>query len=197
MAIDLTELEWALDDVNLPLTGNPNKLEPTPTLKLTGFDRGQKINVEMFNFMLNRIYQAIADLDARTVQAGQLPIGSLYTNMSDPRNPSAILGYGVWESMAGRVVIGAGTHTDSRGESITFTAGDQGGEFNHVLTVSEMPSHKHFPDGTYNRRGGNQAIDWTLPGNNGTNVTESPQGGNQPHNNMMPYEVGYVWKRTG
>lgn len=41
-----------------------------------------------------------------------------------------------WEVFApGRVLIGAGTGKDSRGESKTFEIGDTGGEYQHQLTT--------------------------------------------------------------
>ena len=44
-----------------------------------------------------------------------------------------------WEVFApGRVLIGAGEGTDSRGESKTFAVGGRGGEHNHVLTTDEI-----------------------------------------------------------
>ena len=49
-----------------------------------------------------------------------------------------------WEVFApGRVLIGAGTGQDSRGESKTFEIGETGGEYQHQLTTGELPSHRH------------------------------------------------------
>lgn len=195
MAFSLAELEWAINDVTLPNANGPNKIEPTAALKNTGFDWEQEPTAEEMNWMFFKIYKALEDLNSRTVTAGQLPVGSVYTNRTDSRNPAIILGYGTWQAVEGLALIGAGSYTDENGETRNFTANTITGEYSHVLTIDEMPTHKHFPDGTYNRRGGNQAIDWTLPGNNGTNVTESHQGGNQPHNNVMPSLVVYMWER--
>lgn len=50
-----------------------------------------------------------------------------------------------WEVFApGRVLIGAGTGQDSRGESKTFEIGDTGGEYQHQLTTGELPPHNHW-----------------------------------------------------
>lgn len=44
-----------------------------------------------------------------------------------------------WEVFApGRVLIGAGTGQDSRGESKTFEIGDTGGEYQHQLTTGKL-----------------------------------------------------------
>ena len=70
------------------------------------------------------------------------PVGSIYMSMN-ATNPETLFG-GKWEAIAqGRCLIGAGTGTDSRKESKTFAAGDTGGEYNHQLTVGEMPNHNH------------------------------------------------------
>lgn len=59
-----------------------------------------------------------------------------------------------WEAFApGRVLIGAGEGTDSRGESKTFAVGDTGGEYNHQLTTEELAEHSHTR-GTMNITGG-------------------------------------------
>jgi hypothetical protein len=196
MAIDLTELEWAINDVTLPNANGPNKIEPVAGLKTSGVDWEQLLNAEELNWMFYKLYKAIEDLDSRTIVAGQLPIGSVYTNKTDSRNPGVILGYGTWTSLAGLTLIGAGNYTDSRGEARTFTAGNVHGTYKHPLTTSELPSHTHFPAGTYNRIGGNQGPDWSSGDNDGVNVTEGGAGGNQPHENMQPSLVCYMWERT-
>lgn len=196
MAINTDELKWATDDVNLPGTGSPNKDEPSTTIKTVGLDFEEFPAAEDINWMFSKIYAAIVDLDSRTISAGQLPIGSIYMNEDDDRNPAIILGYGTWEQKSGTVVVGAGAHTDARGETITFIAGTTGGEYKHALTVSELPAHTHGNVPLY-RPGGD--VD------RGTNSskfsvddlgTTSSAGSNQAHNNMMPYTVAYVWKRT-
>lgn len=196
MAFSLAELEWAINDVTLPNANGPNKIEPTAALKNTGFDWEQEPTAEEMNWMFFKIYKALEDLNSRTVTAGQLPVGSVYTNMSDSRNPAIILGYGTWTSKAGVAVIGAGTYTDSRGEEVVFTAGDIGGEYNTVLTIDQIPAHQHTL--TLAGRGADNASGSGYWHDSGTSKskTTSSVGGNQPHNNMMPYEVGYMWVRT-
>lgn len=124
------------------------------------------------------------------------PVGSIYMNGSVNTNPSTLLGFGTWERFAqGRVIIGAGDYTDSRGENRSFSRGSTGGAYRHQLTVSEMPSHRHRVSyGTTGTGGNDESMDpystgrpyhWT-----------SHEGGDQPHNNMQPYIVVQVWRRT-
>lgn len=70
------------------------------------------------------------------------PVGSIYMSTS-PTNPHNLFG-GTWEAYAqGRVLIGVGEGTDANGVKKTFNAGATGGEYEHTLTVGEMPSHNH------------------------------------------------------
>ena len=70
------------------------------------------------------------------------PVGSIYMSTS-PTNPHNLFG-GTWEAYAqGRVLIGVGQGTDANGVKKTFNAGATGGEYEHTLTVGEMPSHSH------------------------------------------------------
>ncbi len=72
------------------------------------------------------------------------PVGSIYMNATNNANPSTLLGFGTWQELApGRVLMGAGTGTDTNSTSQTFTAGTTTGEYTHTLGTTEMPSHGH------------------------------------------------------
>ena len=146
------------------------------------------------------------------------PVGSLYFSTSST-NPSNLFG-GTWVSYAqGRTIIGVGTSDRA------FSENETGGESSHTLSSNEMPSHSHGLStcnaGTYN-----DDYDWVSPwGNNkgggavSTKVVAevsvsglsaqryvknygyngqsmSSEGGSQAHNNLPPYVVVYIWKRT-
>lgn len=67
------------------------------------------------------------------------PVGYIYMS-TNSANPGTLFPGTTWEAYAqGRVLIGAGTGTDSRSEKKTFAAGSTGGEYNHQLTVGELP----------------------------------------------------------
>ena len=79
------------------------------------------------------------------------PIGSVYTNYSDPTNPATLLGIGTWVAIEGEVVVGfksgdadfgtAGSAVGAKTSSVAHT--HAGGS--HTLTAAEsgLPSHLH------------------------------------------------------
>lgn len=146
----------------------------------------------------NKAYvdQAITDsqnANLTTVLKAVYPVGCIFvTTMS--QNPSTVFGFGSWaQTSQGRVLIGQGTTVDTRGESKTFASGAQGGEFEHQITIDEMPSHVHGITIENTRGSGSDgAEDGNSSFNNGTT---QPTGGNQSHNNIQPYLVVYMWKR--
>lgn len=124
------------------------------------------------------------------------PIGSIYMSVNST-SPSTLFG-GTWEQIAqGRTIIGQGTGTDSNSVSKTFTNGATGGEYDHTLTTSEMPKHKHQTGSRQTYGSGNA---WALInyGSSGStqNRDTSETGSGNAHNNIQPYFVCYIWKRT-
>lgn len=132
---------------------------------------------------------------------GVYEVGSVVFRPTNPgiAESAGGLGFGAWSRISGRVLIGAGTASDSRGESKTFTTGQTAGEYNHQLTTSEMPSHRHkislltTDDGGYSGgpkfAGSNQSL-YDSP------VFTDTTGGDAAHNNMQPYRVVDIWIRT-
>lgn len=116
------------------------------------------------------------------------PIGSIYMNTNNV-NPQSIFG-GIWQKIEGRFLLGS---------SGGYTLGSLGGEATHTLTVSEMPKHK--PSILLNTQDSyttGSAANWQVVTNGryyaGDMFLEI--GDNQPHNNMPPYLVVNIWKRT-
>ena len=60
------------------------------------------------------------------------PIGSIYMSVNDV-SPQIFLG-GTWEQIKDRFLLSAGE---------TYSSGSIGGEANHILSISETPSHTH------------------------------------------------------
>ena len=146
----------------------------------------------------------INNLSARvaTLENQIYPVGSIYISVS-ATNPSEIFG-GTWESYGeGRTLIGAGSGTDANNETVDFAEGSTGGEYRHTLLVEEMPSHNHQSgtEALYNNFGGGiyvgQRTWWTSNTMYSaySQANTSTTGNSQPHNNLQPYIVTYMWKR--
>lgn len=120
------------------------------------------------------------------------PIGSIYMSIQDT-NPSVFFG-GTWERIAkGKTLVGVDENdTDFNASSKT------GGEKNHKLVVSEMPSHQHRLTIKGGGNIGASGINWTTSSDmryySGDMI--EAVGGNQPHNNMQPYYTCYIFVRT-
>ena len=115
------------------------------------------------------------------------PVGSIYLSVNNV-NPGTLFG-GTWEQIKDIFLLGAGD---------IYTAGSIGGSATHTLTINEMPSHRH-EIANYNS-GGNAQGSMTVTANAKTgylsNIITGATGGGQSHNNMPPYLVVYMWKRT-
>lgn len=120
------------------------------------------------------------------------PIGSVYISFS-ATDPSTYFG-GTWERIKGRFLLSA--------DDGTYKINNTGGEATHQLTVNEMPSHNHaigYRTNTSITTG--STGQWTTDPGTSTAWSDGSciqnRGGNQAHNNMPPYIVVYMWKRTG
>lgn len=117
------------------------------------------------------------------------PVGSIYMSVSST-SPASLFG-GTWEQLKDRFLLGAGG---------TYTAGATGGAATHKLTIAEMPYHNHpylraamyYDEVTDDRSCLGEKETLTTATWRQTNHT----GGDQPHNNMPPYLVVYMWKRV-
>lgn len=116
------------------------------------------------------------------------PVGSVYISVNNT-SPSSLFG-GTWEQIEDTFLLSAGD---------TYTAGDTGGEATHTLTTTEMPSHSHnaylkAPFAIQTNGGTEFAALYNTGTSSNAYITNT--GGGQAHNNMPPYLVVYVWKRT-
>ena len=134
--------------------------------------------------------------DVTATIAAAFPVGSIYMNCSNATNPGTLLGFGTWASFgAGRVLVGL----DS-GDSDFDGAEETGGSKTHTLSIAELPAHTHTISGNISRSGHsyeNHQYNSRLPGENyDTNPNVSNTGSGSAHNNVQPYIVVYMWKRT-
>lgn len=138
------------------------------------------------------------------------PIGSIYMSVNES-NPATLFG-GIWVQLKDRFLLGAGD---------TYTNGATAGESTCTLTVEEIPSHNHAMNSngihTHGVQGYWRSYDTTATAkvisyekvsddtaSSSTPVLSSGShkhtilntGGGIAHNNMPPYLVVYMWKRT-
>lgn len=136
-------------------------------------------------------YTAIAD--------AIYPVGSIYLTTADT-DPSTFMPGTTWVQIKDKFLLSAGDN---------YTAGDTGGESTHTLTEQEIPAHRHkvgsagggdgTDEGGYLARYSTSSdLPYSLRSNNAnpTYWSTSSVGGGQPHNNMPPYLVVYMWQRT-
>ena len=138
------------------------------------------------------------------------PVGSYYFS-DDPTDPGELFG-GTWEALTpGYTLVAQGTATEQHGSTTwtkEFKAGQKYGEFEHQLTVGELPAHQHempfwmwavsfqYNTGTYQiplRRNGN-AVEY----NNGKSNRQqfvTATGGYGYHYNVSPCQSVYIWRR--
>lgn len=129
---------------------------------------------------------------ATTLQA-VYPVGSIYINAAVSTNPATLLGFGTWAAFgAGRVIVGL-----NAADSDFDTAQETGGAKTHTLSVSEIPSHTH----TSSLRGNGEDELQSIPSASDNTdpsltMTTNATGGGGAHNNLQPYIVAYMWRRT-
>lgn len=138
-------------------------------------------------------------IDTALGSAGRLPVGSVFFTAVNT-NPSSLLGYGTWVQRAqGRFIVGVGEGTDANSETRTYPQGeDSVGEYEHTLTVAEMPSHTHTGD--FASVTNNQLSPPTInQGNTSAYLSQGSlnnTGGDGAHENSPPAFGLYVWERT-
>jgi len=152
------------------------------------------------NLATQKAVKSYVDAAISAAKSALYPVGSYYINETSSTNPGTLLGFGTWTAVEGKTIVG-------KASSGTFTtAGATGGEENHTLTIAEMPNHSHYNNPGYN----GAVIKWDGSSNYGYAVSSSygstaaatvsswfkNEGGGGSHNNMPPYIVAYIWKRT-
>ena len=137
-------------------------------------------------------------------QLALYPVGSIYISTNET-NPGELFG-GTWETYgAGRTLVGVGTGEDTRGEQLAFAVNQTGGEYNHALSIAEMPSHNHTLTavrGTSSSRAltecgsSHQMAANFLSSASSSSGTTSSTGSSSAHNNLQPYIACYMWQRV-
>ena len=148
------------------------------------------------------------EVSLTTIYNAIYPVGSIYMSMNSV-NPSTLFVGTTWEPWgAGRVPVGVDAN-----DTDFASAGLEGGEKTHTLTVEEMPNHNH--EGVYKFRYNNET-EWSrilmrdratansdgynfispdTPDTQNSEISSPYTGGNGAHNNLQPYITCYMWKR--
>lgn len=180
IAKSLPVFDWSSDDFNFNVP--VSVLAPTdsnnPTTKQY-VDNLVSTLTEQYASIINIVY----------------PVGSIYMSVN-AADPSNLFSGTSWEKLEGRFLLSS---------SSTYKPGSTGGEATHTLTNGEMPKHTHAMysgnsggDGTWEPDGGSYLVDsvtenkttWWAP------LGMNYAGGGAAHNNMPPYLVVNMWKRT-
>lgn len=189
-------IEIVIDDTLSDVSENPvqNKvIKAALDGKAENDDLPDVISNALTSFLASEDFQKAAFL-------ANHPIESLYLTVDENDDPNETYEGTTWELVAeGRALVGVGTGTDDNAVEKTFVAEDNGGEYEHQLTVAEMPSH-HFDIPARNGSAG--ALSGHTPDVGDTTVTNktgystNTLGNDQPHNNIQPSYGVYIWKRT-
>lgn len=127
-------------------------------------------------------------LKMQTLLDKTYPVGAIYMSLQST-SPASLFG-GSWTQITNRFLYATGT----------YGAGATGGESLHTLSIGEMPSHNHANTVMEygNAKGAVAYIEYdtwstTLTPNK---LYTDNTGSGQAHNNMPPYYVVYMWRRT-
>lgn len=114
-----------------------------------------------------------------------MPIGTIYMSTVST-SPATYFG-GTWEQIKDRFLRTADSNP-----------GATGGEATHVLTESELPSHNHTFRGRVGSgtSTGTKVVELYSAAGNTTTAYTNYTGGTSGHENMPPYLVVYIWRRT-
>lgn len=123
-------------------------------------------------------------------------VGDIYLTMGEG-NPNERLGYGEWQRFAeGKTLVGFTTNVSNTIPEWVKVIGREYGEYEHKLTILEMPSHTHNLNFTTGNITGNTRPATQNTSASASNLNADNTGGDQPHNNVQPSIVVYFWKRV-
>ena len=128
---------------------------------------------------------------ADEVRSAIWSVGSIFISAVET-NPASLLGFGTWAAFAaGRTLVGIDA-TQTEFDTLEET----GGEKTHTLTVAELAAHTHSIEAHVgDTAGAGYVTDTSYPTISAYPNTGSA-GSGSAHNNLQPYIVVYMWKRT-
>lgn len=177
IAKSLPVFDWSSDDFNFNV----------PVSVLPPTDSNNPATKQYVDNLVNPLAEKFASIIDIVY-----PVGSIYMSVN-AADPSKLFSGTAWEKLEGRFLLGS---------SSTYANGATGGEATHTLTFSEMPTHRHsiyYP----NAGGPYGDANISYPEGSGVNKTWQAEmckteiaGDGVAHNNMPPYLVVNMWKRT-
>lgn len=143
------------------------------------------------NDKLATVSNVTAAIAAIPAASSPFPVGSIFI-AAVSTNPATLLGYGTWSAFAaGRVLVGI-----DAGQAEFDTLEETGGAKTHMLSVAEMPAHTHDM-GQLSLNSASGGTELLAEGVQQTGaVATDTAGGGGAHNNLQPYVVVHIWKRT-
>lgn len=198
-----------LRDGRIKLDGEPVTAAVTPTESLIALYVGLRVCVRFERMRaivegvdtsttLNSAPEEEPEKPKESIGLAAYPVGAFYWS-ANPTDPEELFG-GRWRRIEDVFLYAA---------SWRHGAGETGGEEKHILSLDEIPAHRHRVGTTHgsagyggvgwyqsNVGGGNGWFVATTSGSGapGTMVTEI-KGGGAPHNNMPPFLAAYCWQR--
>lgn len=190
-----------LDGIDATLAGKENSIGYTPE-NASNKSTSTALGTSNTLYPTQNAVKTYIDAAIIAAKSAMMPVGTIYGNSTVSTNPGTLLGFGTWvEYSEGRTVVG-------KAASGTFgTAGATMGAETHTLTALEIASHTHATIGPTVGFDGNVVAG----GSGGTianlrndstawryysNPVTGSAGGGQPHNNIQPSKVAYLWERT-
>lgn len=147
---------WAKTIQTDEVSNTPQRLSIADNLWDKGWLMDVPVTTQHLNQLMYLITGAILEIPTENTIGNKIfdnmfHIGYVHTVIGNATNPSTYLGRGTWVAEGqGRVLVGAGQGTDANGVSKTFAGGSGGGEYEHDITIAELPSHDHNVAATTN-----------------------------------------------
>lgn len=196
-------------DPNDPVQGGKGGVDNVPHEQLANRTAYLKKEVESIigettePMSLEALLQRIKDLEtAPAITVPVLPVGALFETTVVYTSGSEVgeaIGYGTWQPFAeGRVTVGVSSKVDD--PDWTKVIGNEHGEYEHILTVEQIPSHAHELGISAQTRVSHDDSQETDRPVDATGEKKAGYvgntGGDQPHNNVQPSVVVGKWVRT-
>ena len=128
-----------------------------------------------------------------------IKVGGILITTNDYANSQEVHdgeGYGKWAKFSeGQLLLGIGSHTDKNGVTKNISMMQQLGEYEHQLTIDEMPSHNHDVDFVTGAIGGSGHPATDSASSASANLKTNTLGGDKPHNNIQPSIGVGMWLR--